>query len=234
MSPEHKLTILIPTLNAAVSLGLLLGDLARELPSCPIVLADGGSSDATQALARTQDGVTMITTMPGRGRQLLAGAATLTEGWLLVLHADSRLAAGFGAFIHDHMNMVADQVGVARLRFDTNDWRASLIAAGANWRTKWLGLPYGDQGLLISMPTYQAIGGFTDVPLMEDVLLIRALKQAGFRIRLLPTTITTSAARYQRDGYLARVWLNLSCLFDFWRGVPPDQLVLRYERRGPD
>ncbi|MBV6633921.1 MAG: TIGR04283 family arsenosugar biosynthesis glycosyltransferase [Alphaproteobacteria bacterium] len=227
-----QVTILIPTLNAAKQLPRLLDDLSRELPGQPVMVVDGGSSDGTQALCEGR--ATLTTSAAGRGIQLKVGAKDISTDWTLVLHADSHLPAGFGAAVIEHTEAHQGQAGVAKLRFDAKGWRPALVAAGANWRTKWFGLPYGDQGLLIEMSLYHASGGFQPALLMEDVMLINALKEkAGRRvIRQLPTEIMTSADRYQRDGYARRVLRNLRCLFDHWRGVPVERIANRYKGKG--
>jgi hypothetical protein len=113
------------------------------------------------------------------------------------------------------------------LRFDAGGVAPRLVAGWANLRTRMFGLPYGDQALLVSRRAYHAAGGYPDIPLMEDVALARALKG---RIALLPLAVTTSAARFQREGWLRRGARNLWLLARYLCGADPARLAARYRR----
>jgi hypothetical protein len=114
-----------------------------------------------------------------------------------------------------------------RLAFDATGVMPRMVAGWANLRSRVLGLPYGDQALLIARADYEAVGGFADIPLMEDVAIARALKG---RIALLPLAVTTSAARYQREGWLWRGARNLWTLIRYLCGADPVRLAEAYRR----
>lgn len=228
MAPA-SLTLVIPTLNAEAGLALLLPELARHLPEAALLIADGGSTDATAALAG-QSGASVITTATGRGTQLRAAIAACKTPWLLVLHADSRIGADLPAAIEAHIRKYPEQAGYGHLRFDSRHPAAAFIACMANLRARLFGLPYGDQGLLISRSLYEQAGGYPDWPLMEDVALVRKLGRR--RLRPLAATVTTSASRYERDGYLPRSLRNLGCLLAYFRGVPVAEIARRYAAGG--
>lgn len=208
-------TVVIPTLNAAHSLGATIACCA----GLPVVVADGGSTDGTMALARSL-GARVVRTAPGRGGQLAAGAAAAGE-WLLFLHADTRLEAGWLAVAHRFMADPANRHRAAHFRFALDDASppARRLERLVAWRCRVLALPYGDQGLLISRALYEAVGGFRPLPLMEDVDLIRRLGRA--RLVALPVAAVTSAERWQREGYTRRSARNLACLALWFAGVPP-------------
>lgn len=223
------LSIVIPTLNAAAELpatadALLAGatsGLVREL-----VISDGGSTDKTLDAAR-ELGAVIVTGPPGRGGQLARGVAASTGDWVLLVHADTHLAEGWESVAFDHMNRHPEKAGWFRLRFRGSGMAPTLVAVGANLRSRWLGLPYGDQGLLVSRATLAEVGGIPEVPLMEDVVLARALRG---RLRRLECDALTSAARYERDGWVSRTTGNLGTLTRFFLGASPESLKRRYEK----
>ncbi|MEM7124496.1 MAG: TIGR04283 family arsenosugar biosynthesis glycosyltransferase [Pseudomonadota bacterium] len=222
-----RLSVVIPTLNAAATLpttlaALVSGDaIEREM-----VVVDGGSDDGTPALAETL-GATVVAASKGRGGQLAAGAAATEAPWLLFLHADTRLQAGWSgdvlAFAGDAANR--DKAAVFRFALDDQVDGARRLERRVAWRTRVLGLPYGDQGLLISRALYSDIGGFRAMPLMEDVDIVRRLGRA--RLVTLPSAAVTSAERY-RGSYFWRSARNVTCLCLYFVGVPPRWLVRLY------
>lgn len=223
-----QLALVIPTLNA-VSVDRV-GYLAQLKPSASlgkIIIADGGSTDATCRIAKEQ-GAHVVHAPRGRGPQLAAGARAADTPWLLFLHADTRLSPGWEAAVAAHMADPANRhvAGAFRLAFDDESPAARRTAALANWRTRRLGLPYGDQGLLISRALYDAVGGYPEIPLMEDVAMARKLGRQ--RIRMLDATAVTSAEKYRRDGWWRRSAKNLTLLSLYFLGVPPARLAGRY------
>ncbi len=216
-----EIDIVIPTLNAGSTLGRTLA--AR--PDHPALtfsttVCDGGSDDNTVAIAR-QAGATVVTAPAGRGGQLATGAAAGDAPWLLFLHADTRLDVGAGETIARFVSSTdhADRGGYFRLRFDTVEPAARRVEKLAAWRCRVLALPYGDQGLLISRAHYERLGGFSVLPLMEDVDFVRRIGRNN--LVLLDANAVTSATRYQRDGWLLRPLRNLTCLSLYFAGVPP-------------
>ncbi len=145
--------------------------------------------------------------------------------WLLILHADTQLGPGWAEAIWRHIGASHENAGYFRLAFRADGWAPKLVAAGANFRARMLGLPYGDQGLLLHRDLLADVGGVPEVPLMEDVILARRLRG---RLRPLAAEARTSADRYIRDGWMRRVARNLWTLARFQMGVPPERLVRGY------
>ena len=203
----------MPTLNAAP---VIAGAVASCAP-CPVVVADGGSTDATRALAEAA-GARVVRAPRGRGSQLAAGAAAAATPWLLFLHADTRLAPGWGEAVCAAMAR-PDRAAYARFALDDASRQARRLERLVAWRCRVLALPYGDQGLLISRTLYDAVGGFRPLPLMEDVDLVRRLGR--HRLAALPVAAVTSAARWRRDGWWRRSARNLGCLSLYFLGLPP-------------
>jgi len=218
-----RLSIVIPALNASETLGVVLASLAEAAAAGldhELILADGGSVDGTAALARAQ-GATLLVVPPSRGGQLAAGAAVARGEWLLFLHADTRLEPGWATIASRFIALPANRERAAVFRFALDDASAAArrLERLVAWRTRALGLPYGDQGLLIARAFYERLGGFKLQPLMEDVDLVRRIGR--HRIALLEARAITSAARYRRGGWLSRSARNLACLALYYLGLPP-------------
>lgn len=223
------LSVVIPVLNAARTLPACLAAFSRW-PNVEMIVSDGGSTDESTEVALRNNG-RVVAGSPGRGAQLARGASVAGGDWLLFLHADTVLDRNgqdaAGRFMADPSNL--QRAGYFRLALDDADPRARRIERLAAWRARALGLPYGDQGLLISRALYDSLGGYRPLPLMEDVDLARRIGRARFR--LLDATATTSAARYRRDGWTKRPLRNLFCLSLYFAGVPPNSLLRFYEGR---
>lgn len=217
-APNHAaldtLAIVVPVLNA----GKMLRATLAAVAGVAVVVVDGGSTDESAAVA-TEAGAAVVTTAPGRGGQLAAGADAAAAAWLLFLHGDTCLGSGWQAAAASFMADPANRTRAAVFRFRLDDarLRARLMAWGVAWRGRVLGLPYGDQGLLIHRDFYNALGGYRALPLMEDVDLVRRIGRA--RLVFLAVDAVTSAARYRRDGYVARAVRNLTCLALFLMGA---------------
>lgn len=221
------ISVVIPTLNAAATLQRTLAPLVPAAVDAlvrEVVVADGGSTDDTLALAEDA-GARIIATERGRGVQLAAGCAAAKGPWLLVLHADTELGDGWAQVAADHIARRADRAGYFRFALDDSSARARLWEQGVALRASALGLPYGDQGLLISKRLYDQVGGFRPLPLMEDVDLVRRLKG---RLVQLAAKATTSAERYRRDGYIARSARNALILARYLAGADPERLARAY------
>jgi len=211
------LSAVIPTLNAAVSLGRTIEAL-RGVDE--IVVVDGGSQDGTPEIARAM-GAIVVDSPRGRGTQLSRGTAAASGDWLLFLHADTELApAWHRAFAGFASRPNADAAaGYFRFALRSTLPQARLLEHGVAWRSRVFGLPYGDQGLLISRRFYDEIGGYRQLPLMEDVDIVRRIGKS--RLAELPAEAVTSAARWENQGWLRRSARNLLCLSLYFAGLPP-------------
>ncbi len=208
-----SLSVVIPTLNAGATLAATLAAIGA---GPEIVIADGGSRDATAAVAAP---ARVITAPRGRGSQLAAGIATASHDWLLLLHADTRLSPGWQGAAAAHMAGCPRAAGYFCFRLDSADPRARRLERLVAWRCRVLALPYGDQGLLIHRDLLARVGGMRALPLMEDVDLVRRLGRG--RITALPADAITSALKWERDGWTRRSVRNLCCLTLWFAGVPP-------------
>jgi rSAM/selenodomain-associated transferase 2 len=227
MQEQRALAVIIPTLNEAANLGRLLAGLAGVAAVREVIVADGGSSDATVAVA-VSGGARVVIAARGRGAQLAAGAVAATGDWLLFLHADCRPEVGWAAAVDAFVTApeAAARAGYFDFMLDDAAPPARRVERLVAWRCRVLALPYGDQGLLIARSLYDAVGGFTALPLMEDVDLVRRLGRR--RLARIGTRLEISARRYRRDGYWRRPMRNLACLALHFAGVPPTAISRLY------
>jgi len=228
------LSIVIPTLDAADVLGATLAALAPGIERLgaqgtpvEVVIADGGSRDGTADVARRR-GLRLTSAAQGRGRQLAAGAEAASGAWLLFLHADTRPAPGWADEVSAFIAAPGNEGRAACFRFALDDRGAAprLLERLVALRCRLFSLPYGDQGLLIQRGFYEALGGFRPLPLMEDVDIARRIGRR--RLAYLSTPAVTSAVRYRRAGYGARMLRNLCCLTLFSLGVRAETVARLY------
>jgi rSAM/selenodomain-associated transferase 2 len=218
--------VVIPTLNEARTLPALLDDLRELAVALPldIVVMDGGSSDETRARAAA-GGARVLRAARGRANQLNRGATVARGEWLLFLHADCRLgAAARRALLAALAPAAGVEAGVFRFAIDLPTVSRRFIEIGQAIREALSGLAYGDQGLLVRRELFESIGGYPDLPLMEDVAMIRALRRRT-RVARLPAPLVTSGRRYRRGGVL-RTWLKHTALISLYLiGTPPARLA---------
>lgn len=224
--PFPDLSVIIPTRNAAAVLPVTLaalGEAPRE-----VVVADCGSADGTAVIA-AELGARVVPAPEGRGHQIAAGVAAASGQWLLLLHADTVLSPGWAGAVADFTAApdAARVAGYFAFRLDEDAAEARRLERAVAWRCRWLGLPYGDQGLLIHRGMLSRIGGVPEEPMMEDVALVRRLGRA--RVRPIAAAAVTSAEKFRRDGYVRRSARNLGLLGLWFAGVPPKWLARLYE-----
>lgn len=222
-----EISLVIPTLNAAEDLPACLESLMEGLAAGLIrelVITDGGSRDATGQIAEAA-GAKLLHGPASRGGQLQRGCAAAKGNWLLVLHADTQLEAGWSQVVSRHLREGGGRPGYFRLRFRASGVMPGLVAGWANWRSRLFGLPFGDQALLIRREEYEAAGGYRDQPLMEDVALVRCLSA----LVALPACALTSAVRYQQQGWLRRGARNLLLQLRYALGARPEALARSYD-----
>lgn len=212
-----QLSVIIPALDANALVPAAVARL-QAAGVGEVIVSDGGTLPAPEVPPPAR----LVLGEPGRGHQLAEGAAAASGDWLLFLHADTRLATGWEQAVAAHMATHEDKAAAFRFVLDDPDPAARRLEAIVAWRNRWLALPYGDQGLLISRSLYNEVGGFRPLPIMEDVDIVRRLGRA--RLRLLEADAITSAVRYRREGYLRRALRNTLCLSLYFIGVPPDRI----------
>jgi rSAM/selenodomain-associated transferase 2 len=218
-----KLTIVIPALNEAANLARLLPELARDCPGAEIIVVDGGSADSTPEVAAGRPGVRLLAGPRGRARQMNAGARAAGGDALLFLHADTRLPGGAAAAIARVLAEPGTVGGRFDVRLDSPRPLLRLVAWLMNARSRLSGICTGDQGIFVRRADFEAVGGYPDIPLMEDIELSRRLKRRG-RLGALRLRVTTSARKWEREGPLRTIGLMWALRFLHFCGVSPERL----------
>jgi rSAM/selenodomain-associated transferase 2 len=220
-----RLSIIIPTLNEAA---IVAQSVAKALALGPleVIVADGGSLDNTRELAHNA-GAKVVAAPRGRATQQNAGASAATGDVLLFLHADTHLAADARNQIEEALARPNVGCGAFRQAIEAPGWPYRLLEGGNAWRASYRGLPYGDQGIFVRRQLFDAVGGFPELKLMEDVFLMRRLRRQTWPV-LLPGPLYVSARRWQRHGVLRQTWRNWSLLTAVRLGVHPDQVARFY------
>lgn len=224
------ISVIVPSLNEGENVLETLRA-ADGKSGVELLLADGGSTDNTVILAGST-GAKIVLSSPGRARQMNAGAAQATGDILVFLHADTLLPKGFEHEVRRALLKPGVAAGAFRLRFKENrGFLLRVVECTANWRARWLQMPFGDQAIFLTRQTFFEIGGYSQVSLMEDLELVKRLKRKG-RIMILPSYVQSSARRYQKDGTLKRVIINKMVFFGYFLGVSPEKLS-RWYRGSP-
>jgi rSAM/selenodomain-associated transferase 2/rSAM/selenodomain-associated transferase 1 len=224
--PPHELSIVIPVLNDTEPLRRLLTTIRGD-PQVDIVVVNGGAPDDQLTEICHRPDVRLLTSAPGRGCQMNVGASATAGRWIVFLHADTRLPPQWSDEIR-RASVDPDVVGGSfRFRLDSDAWQARLIERAVARRVRWLGLAYGDQALFVRRDVFDAIGGYREWPLMEDVEFVRRLRRAG-RLYHSPQPVLTSARRWGRDGWWRRSAKNVMLQALFFAGMAPERLANWY------
>jgi rSAM/selenodomain-associated transferase 2 len=246
-----KIAVIIPTLNEEQALPDTLASVT-QLGFDEILVVDGGSGDRTQAIVQSLAGdgrwaigdrqktgfseivpahsplpmassLRLLTAAAGRAKQMNAGAAHSRADVLLFLHADTRLPDGARRAIERALHDPACAGGRFDVRFERDAGLAWLIARMISLRSRWSGIATGDQALFVRRSIFEQLGGFADLPIMEDVDFTRRLKRAG-RVAPLRGRVVTSSRRWERCGAVRTIFLMWTLRFLYWIGVAPDRL----------
>ncbi len=223
------LSIIIPAYNAEGVLPLCLASLMPGLDTGlirEVILVDGGSEDQTRRLAEGAGANVITAPEKGRAAQLLQGAQEARGDWLLFLHADTALSRDWAERTKSHIAERKDQAAAFTLAYRSDHPMAKTVARRANWRARTLGLPYGDQGLLISRKLYEEVGGYPNAPFLEDVEIVRAIGKT--RLTILSAEARTDASKYDRDGWRKRSWHNAVLVTRYFLGASPEKLAKSY------
>ena len=223
-----KLSAIIPTLNEAPHIKSTLAPLLGQ-SGVEVIVVDGGSSDATVALAR-QAGVDRVITTdrPCRSLQLNAGAKAASGDVLLFLHADTRLSRSACQRIRHVMRDTQIAGGAMKMRIDSDKRSLRWIAMTVNLRTRWFGLPYGDQGIFVRRSAFESMAGFADVPIMEDYILVRRMGTQGKKV-LIDEYALTSGRRWEAAGVVRTTVMNWLAVLLYHAGVKPERIRRTYD-----
>ena len=221
------ISVIVPTFNEEQAIAETLAPLLAT-QDVEVIVSDGGSTDATVSKCR-ELGATVVAARKGRGPQMNAGAALASGEVLLFLHADTKLPINFPVVVKSILQRKC-VAGVFRLHVNSPDWRLRWIERAANWRSRFLQMPYGDQGLFLPAQLFYEMGGFPNWPLMEDYEFCRRLKRRG-RIHVADETAITSARRWEKLGVCWTTLVNQATIAGYHLGIPTEYLAQWYRAR---
>ncbi|MFO0689245.1 MAG: TIGR04283 family arsenosugar biosynthesis glycosyltransferase [Myxococcota bacterium] len=225
-------SVVIPTLDEAARIGPLVASLARvgsgPLDGIEVLVVDGGSRDATVALARAA-GARVLESPRGRARQLRLGGWCASGDWIVFLHADTRLPEGWAAALAGAAGDPGCAGGAFGFRIEERGFLYRWIELWVGVRNALLRLPYGDQAIFVRREVLEAMGGVPEVPILEDLDLVRGIRSRG-RLALLPLPATTSGRRYAQRGGLRTILLHQWALLGWWLGLDRERLARRLGR----
>lgn len=222
-----SLSVIIPVLDDAEEVAACLTALSARPPDVEVIVVDGGSLDGTPILVEGFGFPRLLRSDPGRARQMNAGAAGAGGAVFLFLHADTRLPPDAFAALAEALADPAVVGGRFDVRLASDRPIFRLVEALMNLRSRWTGIATGDQAIFARREAFEAIGGYPDIPLMEDVELSKALKRVG-RLACLRARVRTSARKWERDGVLRTILLMWTLRSLHFIGVDPHRLHRLY------
>ena len=224
-------SVIVPTHNEDGNLATAIESVREDDAAVEIIVADGGSTDRTVALAH--DVADRVVLAPrNRATQLNAGAQAARGSILLFLHADTHLARGSIAAARRAVCDRGCQGGAFTLRIG-DGLGLRLITWGTNLRARWLGLPYGDQAIFARAEAFRDLDGFRPLEIMEDVDFVSRLRRIG-RLTLIDLPAHTSARRWERNGLLRTTFANASALTLYKLGIPTSRIRRYYDALLPE
>ncbi len=216
------ISVIIPTLNEAANIGRLLADLTAYAMFTEIIVVDGGSTDDTLDKVRQFTNIKFLQSAQGRAVQMNTGAAKASGDYLLFMHADTLLPKDLRYLERE---LTTTEAASFYMQFDKPSWLYRFY--GRFTQLNWTIFTYGDQGLLIRKSVFENVGGFTNMPILEDVDLVRRVKKSH-KFKKLPIVLTTSARRFEKNGVVKQQLLNIMLIVGYYLGCSPSFLKKFY------
>ena len=215
-------SIVLPVYRDAEALARTLA--ATDFTGADLIVVSTPDDDSLTTLHLARPDIVWVDAPRGRARQMNAGAAVARGDWLVFLHADTRLSSRWLEAIDAARADPRVVAGCFRFALDSASPMARLVEIGVRARVALFGLPYGDQAIFVRHDVFEALGGYADLPIMEDVDLVRRLRARG-RLFRSPLAAVTSARRWERDGWIRRSAIHLGLILLYFCGVAPSRLV---------
>lgn len=231
-----KISIIIPVLNEAAAIANTLASI-QNADNLEIIVLDGGSGDETVAIVQ-ELGIKVLSSLPGRATQMNAGAAAATGDILLFLHADTSLPDNFDTMVRQALSPFPGRksgrqntiAGAFELKIDGNMRSLRIIEKMVSWRSRSLQMPYGDQAIFLKASVFRNLGGFPNLPIMEDFEFVRRLHRLG-KIDILPAPVLTSGRRWQKLGVVKTTLINQLIIIGYFLGISPEKLDRWYRMK---
>jgi len=224
-----NISIIIPVLNEESGINTSIRHI-RQISSedrIEIIVVDGDAGGST-IRSVADAGAQCLISPPGRGKQMNCGARAARGEILLFLHADTLLPRGSISLVRKVMRSGRYQAGAFGLDLDSRRIPLRIIAAAARLRIRLSGIPFGDQGLFMRRDYFHRIGGYAEIPLMEDVEIAQRIKKLEGRIIIVPERVLTSVRKWEEEGVLYSIFRNWFIQLSYFLGVPPERLVKIY------
>jgi rSAM/selenodomain-associated transferase 2 len=215
-------SVIIPVYRDAAALERTLA--STDFSAAELIVPVAREDSSLAGLRASRKDIVWVDAPRGRAFQMNAGAAFARGDWLVFVHADTRLPAGWRQDIEDANRDRRVAAGCFRFALDSDALMARVIELGVRLRVAVLGLPYGDQAIFVRRAIFEAMGGYAHLPIMEDVDLVRRLRRRG-RLFRSPKPAITSARRWERDGWIGRTARHLLLILLYFSGVSPDRLI---------
>uniref|UniRef100_A0A7C3VKT7 4,4'-diaponeurosporenoate glycosyltransferase n=1 Tax=Planktothricoides sp. SpSt-374 TaxID=2282167 RepID=A0A7C3VKT7_9CYAN len=230
----NLISIVVPTLNEAAIIKETISQVKKSGRDTlvEIIVVDGGSRDATMEIA-SSGGAKVIGSAGGRACQMNAGAKVAAGDVLLFLHADTRLPDRFDVLVRQTLATAGVVAGAFELKIDAPGWGLRLVEKGVNWRSRLLAMPYGDQAIFLPASVFWQLGGFRELPIMEDFELVLRLRRLGL-MGIAPAPVVTSARRWQALGVVKTTAINQYMILGYYLGVSKARLAQWYRGKKPE
>ena len=225
---QPNISIIVPVYNE-LNINSHLQTLPLEDPLVEVIVSDGHPEATTLACIAKHLSVGRVHSTPGRGNGLVDGAAAASGKILLFLHGDTKLPIGAVDMIADTLRDPNIVGGAFDLGIDAPEFKYRIIEKISSWRSRLTRIPYGDQAIFIRKETYDRVGGYKRIPLLEEVDLMRRLKKQGFKIKIIPAKVRTSARRWQRLGVVGTTVRNWYIITLYYLGASPHTLAEMYK-----
>jgi rSAM/selenodomain-associated transferase 2 len=229
----ERISVIIPVLNEVKNIRVAIDSIFPS-ENTEVIVVDGGSSDGTIEVVKDL-GIMLLYSTAGRAQQMNLGAENATGDILVFLHADTRLPLGYDDLIRTTLGDVcrSDKLPIAgafALEIDDRSRHFRWVEWGVKYRSRFLKMPYGDQAIFLSAKVFDEIGGFPDLPIMEDFELMRRLQKLG-PVAIIEQPVITSARRWLQQGIFKTTLINQLMILGYLMGVDLDRLVRLYRRK---